>query len=55
MEKSTLDKCPSTYFNNSNVLYNLLFPLWVFPFIPRHVPLAFAVYFVIYTILVCYI
>ena len=52
MEKSTLDKCPSTYFNNSNVLYNLIFPLWVFPFIPRRVPLAFAVYFVIYTILV---
>lgn len=32
---------------NQVVLYNLIFPLWVFPFIPRRIPLVFLVNFAV--------
>lgn len=34
------------------VLYNLIFPLWVFPFIPTRIPLAVAVNFVIDAVII---
>jgi hypothetical protein len=37
---------------NQTVLYNLIFPLWVFPFIPKRIPLAVAIKFVIYAAIV---
>lgn len=35
------------HFKDQGVLYNLIFPLWVYPFILKFIPLILAAYFVI--------
>jgi hypothetical protein len=46
--------CTVTTFHRKNqqVLYNLIFPLWVYPFIIEYIPLFLAPYFAVYAIIV---
>ncbi|WP_213974882.1 MULTISPECIES: hypothetical protein [Tepidanaerobacter] len=41
------DKCDNASPKSGTILYNLIFPIWVFPFIPARIPIVFVVNFVI--------